>query len=320
MPAAKSKRPKNRKLKRGAAADYVLEVTTRSTSARRRRKRQIAGWILRLFLLAALAVGVFYGARTAFNRFFFANPDYTLQKLDLHLDNILTREEFLEETGVREGMNLFSVDLAELERTLRAIPMTAEVRIQRIVAERRLAVTLRARAPVAWVAPEGETGDPSAQPGAFLVDAKGVLMKPRHLQPEYLYLPAIYGAKSDNIRQGEPLHCEDLRLALELLAENAARPDSLLHIRSMDISRGYRIDVLNDQNARISFAASDFGDQLDRLQRLLLHCAETGRALETVNLMVKRNTPVTFVMAAAQEPKNAPAGRATKPGKSSERH
>lgn len=293
-----TKKSGNRRRRRTTSAHYVLEVTTRSKWAQQRRRQMWAGWAVRLFLVAALAVGAYFGARTIFDRFFFSNPEYTLRHIDLELDGIMTRAEFLEKTGLQEGINLFVVDLPALEKSLRAESMTSQVNIQRVLPD-RLTVRLRSHVPVAWVAAEGETGDPSASPHALMVNAQGLLLKPRHLHPQFLSLPAIYGVKDDNIRQGEPLDCEDLRMALQLLAENAARPDSLLRIRSLDVSHGYRIDVLNDQNARIIFANSDFAPQLDRLQQLLLHCAETGRTLDTVNLMVKRNTPVTFVMATA---------------------
>jgi cell division protein FtsQ len=304
----------NRRLNRSSAADYLLEVSTKSSSAKRRKRQKIQGWIFKTIFLVLLAGAAFYGAREAFDRFFYSNPDYTLTRIDLELDNVLTREEALEATGLREGANIFSVDLAAVEKILRTEPMASDVRIERILPD-RIAVKITSRIPVAWIAPEGETGDPSMSPNALLADSDGILMRPRRVLPEHIHLPVIYGVKSDNIRQGEPLHSEDLRLALLLLTEVAARPESLLRIRSLDISRGYRIDVINDQNARIFFSTAEFGEQLDRLQKLLLHCAETGRTLDTVNLMVRRNTPVTFVMATApviEEP--APT---TKPRKTS---
>lgn len=268
--------------------------------------------MFRVILLLMLAGGAYYGAREAFDRFFFSNPEYTLQRIDMELDEILTRDELLSETGLRQGINIFSVDLAALEAKLRAEPMAGSVHIERILPD-TLSIKMTSREPVAWISPPGETGDPSVLQDSMLVDAQGVLMRPRRVLSEHIHLPVIYGVSSDNIHQGEPLHCEDLRLTLLLLAEVQARPDSLLRIRSLDISRGYRIDVINDQNARIIFATEDFGGQLDRLQKLLLHCAETGRTLDSVNLMVRRNTPVTFVMAALPVEEAPP----TKPGKTS---
>ena len=77
-----------------------------------------------------------------------------------------------------------------------------------------------------------------------------------------------------------------------------------MHIRAIDVSRGYCLEVVNDANARILFGIADFEEQLARLQQLLAHCNETGRSLERVNLMVKRNTPVNFVPVANPLPEN----------------
>jgi hypothetical protein len=122
-------------------------------------------------------------------------------------------------------------------------------------------------------------------------------MKPRIIQPEFYHLPVIYGVQSDNIRDGEPLHNEDLHRALALLDEVARHPECLLNIRTMNISKGYCVEVVSERNARVCFSTEDYSEQLARLRQLLEPCRDSGRELDSVNLMVKRNTPVTFVMA-----------------------
>ena len=168
--------------------------------------------------------------------------------------------------------------------------------------ERRLpdhiSISITARHPVAWVPPPEKDADPFDPEKSLLVDETGFLMKPRMIQPEFYHLPVIYGVQSDNIRDGEPLQNEDLHRALALLAEVARHPECLLNIRTMNISKGYCVDVVSDHNARITFSTDDYPEQLGRLRQLLEHCRDTGRELETVNLMVRRNTPVTFVMSA----------------------
>jgi cell division septal protein FtsQ len=297
MPIRQPIRKVNRRSRNTSKRDHLLDVRIRTSTARRKRREKIGRWVWSLFLVAILGAGSFFGIRAALNRFFFQNADYTLNRITLNLDNILTREEALDATGLHEGVNIFSVDLAKVEASLAAIPQVGSVQIERELPD-HLAVTVTAREPVAWVAAEGETGDPSASEKSLLVDASGFLMRPLHILPEYFHLPAIYGVKSDNIRAGEPLQSEDLRLALQLIDTVARNPQSLLRIRTLDISRGYCIDVLSDRNSRIIFGTSDFDEQLARLQQLLAHCDESGRLLDSVNLMVKRNTPVTFVVAA----------------------
>lgn len=295
----KTSRPANRRIRGNSPRNHLLDVKIRTSTARRQRREKVARWVLKLVLLAMLIAGSVYGLRAALDKFFFSNPEYTLQRITMDLDGIFTREEALSETGLHEGVNIFSVDLGAIEKALGAAPQVASVRVERQLPG-ELRIQLVSRRPVAWIAAEDQAAaDPRSSEKALLVDESGFLMRPRHMRPEYLHLPIIYGASSDNIQAGEPLHSEDLRLALTLLKTVSTTPSSPLNIRSLDISRGYCITVVNDQNARIIFSIEDFAGQLARIDKLLAHCQETGRAIDTVNLMVKRNTPVTFIAAAA---------------------
>jgi len=296
----------NRRLRNTLTRAHLLDVRMRTATTRRRRRETIARWVSNVLLIAAIGTAAFFGLRAALDRFFFKNTEYTLRRISFNLDGILTREEALAAAGLREGVNIFAVDFAKVETALRAIPQVQDVRLDRKLPD-QIDVSITARRPVAWVAAAGEKGDPSASEKSLLVDASGFLLRPRRVVPEYFHLPAIYGVKSDNVRNGEALPGEDLRLAIKLIETLSRHPESMLHIRTIDISRGYCIEVVNDGNARILFATSDFEEQLARLQQLLAHCDESGRALESVNLMVKRNTPVTFVASATPPPEDPAA-------------
>jgi cell division septal protein FtsQ len=312
MPNPRPPRKVNRRLRNTLSRAHLLDVRMRTSTTRRRRRETIIRWVSKLFLVAAIGTAAFFGLRTAIDRFFFKNTEYTLQRISFSLDGILTREEALAATGLREGVNIFAVDLAKVENALRAIPQVQDVRLDRKLPD-QIDVSITARRPVAWVAAAGEKGDPSASEKSLLVDASGFLLRPRRVIPEYYHLPAIYGVKGDNVRNGEMLPGEDLRLAIQLIETLSRHPESMLHIRTIDVSRGYCIEVVNDGNARIVFARSNFEEQLARLQQLLAHCDESGRALESVNLMVKRNTPVTFVASATPPPEEPAASAPTVP-------
>ncbi|MEI6033715.1 MAG: FtsQ-type POTRA domain-containing protein [Verrucomicrobiae bacterium] len=294
----------NRRHHPGGRGQHLLEVKVRSVTARRQRRQKIGGFFWTSALVITLGASAWLGIATALDKFFFSNPDYTLKRVTFELDGILTREEALAETGIREGSNIFLADLTAAEKALRAIPQVADVVIERSLPD-HISISLTTRNPVAWVASAEKDADPFDPEKSLLVDATGFLMKPRIVQPEFYRLPVIYGVRSDNIRDGEPLHNEDLRRALALLREVESRPECLLAIRSMNISKGYCIEVVSDKNARITFLSEDFSEQLARLRQLLEHCRESGRVLEAVNLMVRRNTPVTFVPSAGPPTRTA---------------
>lgn len=280
---------------------HLLDVKVRAATARRQRRQFFGGIFWRLALVVVLCAAGWLGIGTALDKFFFANPEYTLRRITTELDGVMTREEALHEAGIREGDNIFRIDLAAASRALREVPQVETVVIERHLPD-TLSVTLTARRAVAWVAPPDRNADPFDPERGLLVDANGFLMRPRLVQPEYFHLPVIYGVQSENIRDGEPLPNEDLRRALLLIAAVERTPGTPWRIRSMDIAKGYCFEVTSDRNALITFAPEDFESQLARLARLLEYCTETGRELETVNLMVRRNTPVTFVLAQAPTP------------------
>ncbi len=255
-----------------------------------------------LSLIVAVSCGlIWFGLSKALDKFFFSNPAYNLSELTLQLDGVMTHEDLLEVAGIQVGANIFCIDIAGIDRKLREIPMVEDVCIERIMPD-RIEITLARRPPVAWVSKSADSSadyDPSSM---TLVDDSGFLMKPRILQQEFHQLPIIYGANVEKIREGSLLEGEDLKNALTLLREARSQPKSLLVIRSLNISKGYCIDALTDQNTRVKFASGDFSSQLVKLQRLLEHCRDTGREIESVNLMVTKNTPVKFVMTAPPAP------------------
>jgi len=300
----------NRRLRPAGRGQHLLNVKVRAVTARRQRRQKASSFFWMSALVVVVCITAWLGIATALDKFFFSNPDYTLKRVSLELDGVISRDEALAETGIREGENIFRVDLANAEKALREIPQVADVCIERHLPD-HISITVTARKPVAWVAPSDGDSDPFDPEKSLLVDEAGFLMKPRILQPDRYHLPVIYGVQSDNIRDGEPLHNEDLHRALALLDEVARHPECLLNIRTMAISKGYCVDVVSDRNARITFSTDDYSEQLGRLRQLLEHCRDSGRELQSVNLMVRRNTPVTFVMAAPAAEKVAGSNQRT---------
>jgi len=279
----------------------ILNVKIRSTAARRRRLR-IAGRLVAAFMILTLVCSMgWFGVSKVLDKFFFSNPAYNLRELTLELDGIMTGEDLVTVTGIEVGENIFCVNLHETEKRLREIPMVADVCVERILPD-KVKITLTSRHPVAWISPQADSNLPYDPETMLLTDNLGLLMKPRMLLPDYHNLPIIYGVNPSEINEGEPLHNDDLKKALMLLAVARQSSDSLLVIRSLNIAKGYCIDAITDQNSRVKFGSEDFPDQLEKLNRLLEHCRDTGRALDSVNLMVRKNTPVKFVMVSPPQP------------------
>jgi len=282
--------------------EHVLPAAGRQSTARKVRQHRISSWVWTSLLWIGLLGASVVSIQTLLEKFFFKNPDYNLTQIQTELNGVMKREEAIAVTELHEGQNVFSVKLDVAQRNLLKIPEIASATVERELPS-TIRIEVKARTPVAWISSsDGPESDPGNFENCHLVDANGFVYKPWQVRAEQTMLPVIYGIETDDMSTGNSLSHDDLRAALTLLATNQRRPESQLIIRSLDLRKGYCIDVINDRNSHLIFGTTDFDEQLDRLQKLLNYSTENTREIETVNLIPKRNTPVRFLMAAVPEP------------------
>jgi cell division septal protein FtsQ len=289
-----SAQPRNQRVssRKQRKQQHLLDVKVRSRAANRQRNRRVLAWLSGLFLICAAVGGIGYGGREALRKFFWQNPDYNLSEVAIHTDGSLTREQIVEATNIHEGKNIFAINLSAARKGLMALPQVERAEIERIMPN-KISIDIAERKPVAWVTGKDDS-DPSADPGAFLIDRAGILLRMKTQVPEYYHLPVICGLEVDNYEEGETIDLPEVGAALDLIrltGENPAR----YQVRSIDVSKGYCLVVSDERHAKITFPLDNIGAQLDRLQRLYANVDENRREIQTVNLMVKYNVPVTFV-------------------------
>ena len=290
----------------------MLELKVRTASAKRQRRRHAAGLLSKL-VFVFLAIGLLaVGFRLAAGKFFYGNSEYSLRHLDAHLDGVMSREELVSLTGFKEGGNIFLLDLDQANRRLAALPEVRAATVERILPD-TLRVELERRVPIFLLAGEGETGDAFLPGKSFLCDGEGVIFRPDRLDPKFLNLPFLRGLDLSGAAPGKPLWNNRLSFALTLQQVLSEIPEQSFKIRSIDISKSYAAVVTDESGARFTFGNDDLPGQISRLRKLLEHCQETGRRLDTANLMVARNTPVTFLLTPeSSAPKIVPVGLAKK--------
>jgi cell division septal protein FtsQ len=279
-----------------ANSHHLLDVRVRRSTAKRQRRHRVIHTIFAFTVWISLAVGAGYGFHAVVNKFFLQNPEYNLRVVDTDLDGLMTKEEAMQIAGIQTGKNIFRVDLGAAERELQKIEQIDKVIIQRDWPD-RISIRITKRIPIAWLARAGTEDDSHS----LLLDAQGNTMKPYRVEPEYWHLPVIFAPNLELIQKRDMLAVADLQAALDLLAARAKQSDSLLSIVSVDISKGYALEVVDADKARISFPPRDPAKQLERLQKLLVSCRDTGRKLEAVNLIPPKYTPVRFLLASANE-------------------
>ena len=289
-------RPRNERVSntRQRRQQHLLDVRVRSHKATQHRNRRVLVVASKILLVFVIGIGVFFGVRFGAKRLFFENPDYQLSQIEVQTDGTLQRDQILKAAELREGENIFSVNLGQVRDRLQQLPQVDEVQvIRKLPGEIDLRIV--ERKPIAWITSDKQISDPFASEVAFLVDARGVLMKEKKLLPEYLGLPLITGCTSESLEAGKTVASFEAKAALELLRlSTRSFMQTRFQIREIDVSKGYCLLVSDKNHTRVTFGFDNPDAQLERLEQFLVYADDSKRELGTVNLLVQRNIPVTF--------------------------
>jgi len=286
---ARNKRISN---KRQRKRHDVLEVKLRQSTERVRRFRAVTGFLVNTILLVSAVGGIWFGGKEGLRRFLWENPDYfvRLENLRFHSDGTLSREQVIAATGIVEGENIFKVNLAATRAAIEKLPQVESAEVQRQLPN-HLAISITERRPVAWVTAKVDD-DPTTLENSFLIDASGTVMRTRTILPEYYHMPIISGVDTGNLVPGQRVNSFEMQSAIELVRLNS--DSTRFQVRNIDLAKGYCLVVTDQKRAHITFGLDRIEAQLGRLNRLLDVIEPTGKEIQTVNLLVERNVPVTF--------------------------
>jgi len=294
-------RSRNRRVSnwRQRRQQHLLDVKVRSRTATHQRNRRVLVVASQLALVIGLGIAVYLGGREGARRFFFENPDYQLSTIEVQTDGTLQREQILKVAEVREGENIFRVNLGRVHDRLQELPQVDEVQVMRKLPG-EIDIRVIERKPVAWITDQNQIVDPFASEAAFLVDGRGILMKEKKLLPEYLGLPLITGCASEPLEAGRVVESFEARAALELLRlSTRSFMQTHFQVREIDVSKGYCLLVTDKNHTHVTFGFENLGAQLQRLEQFLTYSDDSKQELATVNLLVQRNIPVTFAKSPA---------------------
>ena len=307
-------RKKNARRTSGAQRRYqhVLDVSVRSSHFGKQRQRWIIGWLTKFLIVAALGTGLYFGVRKTISWVILKNPDYNVAELDVQTDGILESEQVLQTADLHRGSNIFLVNLSRAKTRIESIPEVEHVQVSRQLPN-RISVQISERKPVAWLstARGTETRDAIvASKDSFLIDANGVLLLPHKLSPEDRYLPIIRHYTGATLTEGAQIDSEEVKAALDLLR---AHQDSLVaarfQIQEIDLAKHYGLQVTDRNGTQVLFPLEEMDRQLKRLDTYLQYTDQHGQKIQTINLMVQKNVPVTYMVdaIATDKPAETPA-------------
>jgi cell division septal protein FtsQ len=307
----KRRRPSNKRLtsSRDQRKKYFVDgVVKRGTSETWIGIRSWISRLVKVLALSAVVAGLYYGATQGWRKFFWQNPDYSLRDIPYTTDGSLTREQALAAANLRPGANIFTYSTNAVRDALRSLPQVESAEVTRYLPN-RIEIAVHERKPTAWLA--ATSGPKAAGPEpTHLLDARGMVFQPKHIPHEFKTLPTIGGVQTEDLEPGKPIRKAEVVAALELLKRT--RETGSFKVISIDVSKAYCLVATDQKRAQLTFGLDDIADQLDRLSAVRGEATLIGQEIQTVNLIPKRNIPVTFMQPAPPENDDAdpvPAAR-----------
>lgn len=251
-------------------------------------------WILRtsvtLVLVASVVTGAWWVREHWINRI----PALAIREVVVEVDGVLSPDEVRRLAGIPLGRNILSVDLPQLRDRLQNHPRIASARI---IAEfpGSLLIRVRERLPLVAVEPLAKNG----LQARYLLDETGHLLLP--LDPASAPAEAVAAERSLPVLLGyqaqRPTAQADTLRALEFLKTyESVAPGSLPDIRSISIAEPGVLVVTTDTQAEVTFAARDYGTQLQRWSAILVQLRDLkeSRTIQSLDLSVSQNSPIRW--------------------------
>ncbi len=305
------RKPKNRRFERA----NVLEVKMHSKlvhSARVRMFTSALAWTLGTLITILLVWRV---SEWALNRFVYTNPTFAIEEIEVQTDGIIPLEQLREWTGVKEGENLFAVDIRRLTRDLKLNTLIQDAAVERVLPG-KLWVRITEREPVVqftkWQQPSPGSG---FRPVTFYFDSNGVMLMPTdlpkltaQLAEQFDHLPRMMGVKGSDLAKGRPVEEPMIRMALQFIEKfGQSEMSSFADLVELDITSSQVIEVTTRQGSRLTFGHEDLGRQLRRWRAVHDYTGGVGKAISTLDLSVSNNVPARWQEAGllpASQPQN----------------
>lgn len=291
---------------------YTLNVKVR---APHRTEAQVGKAMMSLAVVLTVGLVAFGGFR-AFQYFvsqtFTENPTYNITSIQVENDGGIAREEIVGLAGVREGQNLYAVDLAAIRSALESNPVIRHAEIYRVLPNKlRIVVSERVAAAQFFTRARYDTTMKRvlAPPMGYLIGADGVVMKP--LNPfapskDTARLPLLNGVEPGDIKLGQPLSGPQVLSGLNLI-HLCESPDiaPLLDYERIDLSRKGALVMVTRYGGQITFGLDNLPEQLKRLKTILTHPSRVGQIIRTCDLSVQMNVPVTYFVPMSARPETS---------------
>lgn len=291
-PKAPSAPPKKPRKVGGMTLDVNLKVDSPKIRDMERAalKRRGFKWATGLIVLICLGTLLKITVREAFLK----NPQFSLKQVVVRTEGPVTAQKIVRTSALTHGMNLLMVNMREIQGRIMTLPQVRSVKITRDY-EGRLTLEVKQRQPVAWLECP-KLGMTARQPDTgYFIDAEGVTFPCEVVTDAYAALPSIRHEALVQNHPGAALTDLPVKSALTLLKELQQRSEQgAPEVRVIQLEKAWSMAAIMADGSRVFFGTDDLDEQLARLDRIWLEARHREWKIDTLNLLVQKNMPITF--------------------------
>jgi hypothetical protein len=273
-----------------------------SVLALKRGARRLRRWFIALLVILPVGWGVIYSINYAVEKAYSLSID-NIHYVSRH--GLISRSQAMEILGIREAVNMATLDVKGMESKLLANHSIAAASIRAEMPE-TLHIEIDERIPVVYV--EMESGAETGEKKRFFMDPKGVLFPVvEAFHRNFMNAPTWY-LQPEDIRAIEPgatiseAKCRPIKELIS--AVNAYNLTEIPAICEIFRPKDWKLIVTLENGTEVLMQVYDIKDQLARLAVLLEHARVTGKPMRSINVIPKLNPAVIYAETGDKKPEN----------------
>lgn len=264
-----------------------------SLLALKRCARRLRKWLLILLITAPVIWGAYHLINYALEKAYGLSID-NVSYVSRH--GIITREQVMQILEIEGNINMATLDVGEMKKTLEAHPCISAATIRAEMPD-TLHIEITERIPVVYV--EKESATESGDSNRMFMDPNGCLFPVvEKYHRNFLNVPTWYLQPEDisEIMAGAVIDAENCRPIKELIsASNAYNLVEIPSITEIFRPRPWKMIVILEGGTEVMMQVYDIQEQLVRLQWILEHARVSGKRLRSVNVIPENNPAVIYM-------------------------
>lgn len=257
--------------------------------------------------LAAVLFGLWRASEWAMDQWVFNNAAFSIRVMTVETDGVIPIRQIRAWAGVKEGDNLWAIDLIRIRRDLELQPLIESAAVERMLPH-TLRIRVVEREPVAQITgfQTGPTG--AARPTICYLDRAGYVMLPLDgagpaSAADISPLPVLTGVMGTELRPGRRVESPQMHAALRFVAAFTRSPMAgIVNLKTIDLSSPQVLQVTTAQRNKVTFAFDTPERQLQRWQIVHHFALNEGKLIATLDLSVSNNVPAVWHTSDAEPP------------------